>query len=148
MSAPWPYGPKKFTVPRGQASLIQLNVPQRGRLRAFRLLAGDTNNDGASFIVYNNQEAAALMVNTINGSVGSDSLLDNGTSPRSSQVIEGSLTDGEYSENSLWVAYCNNDGGPSNREGRLWMCLNVGAGLGPAGDSDFTISMTIEGPDF
>lgn len=146
MSAPWPYGPKKFTVPRGQASLIQLNVPQRGTLRAFRLLAADTNNDGASFIIYNNQEAAALMVNTVNGSAGSNSLLDDGSSPRSSQVIEGSLTDGEYSENALLVAYCNNDGGPSNREGRLWMCLNVAPGAG--GDADFTISMTIEGPDF
>lgn len=140
MSAPWPYGPKRFDVPVGGAALIQLNVPQRGTIRNFKLQA--PGGESGSFELFTNLEAATVRVGEVNGSSSS---MSSGLSPEAFKFYEGSLTSGVFSEHGIFVPYCNTDGGPSNRDGRLWMCLEVPAG---AGTIEYLIAMTIAGPDF
>ena len=57
MGTPWGYGPKEFTVEGGQPSVVQLNVPHRGRITAINLQQIVGDGDG-NFTIYDAKDAA------------------------------------------------------------------------------------------
>lgn len=142
MSIPWQYGPRRFSVPAGEPALIQLNVPIRGTLRAFKMYSPE--GVSGSFSIYNNEEAARLQIANETGSSGGS--LDTGVAPFAHEVLDGALEEGEFETREFDIPYINGDGeGPTSREGRLWMVFTPDGG---AGDIEYVISMTIEVPDF
>lgn len=142
MSLPWQYGPRRCNVPAAEASLIQLNVPMRGTLRALKIYSPD--GVSGTFEIFTNEEAARLNLAIETGS--SSGSLENGIAPFGYQLLDGSLTDGEYETRELDIPYINADGaGPTSREGRLWMVFTPAGGVGTI---EYVIAMTIETPDF
>lgn len=141
---PWQYGPRRFEVPYDEASLIQLNTPIRGVLRAFRMFSPDTIN--GSFEIYTNVDAARSRVSELAGSSGS---LASGISPSSYKLLEDQLVDGEFETRTLDIPYVNADGtGPTSREGRLWMVFTPPEGSGATVPIPYEIAMTIDTPVF
>lgn len=142
MSIPWQYGPRRCNVPAAEASLIQLNVPIRGTLRALKIYSPD--GVSGSFEIFTREDAARL--NLANATGSSSGSLASGVAPFAYQLFDGELTDGELETRDLDIPYINADGdGPTSREGRLWMVFTPDGGVG---EVEYVITMTIEIPDF
>lgn len=139
MGVPWPYGPKQFDVPGGEASLIQLNVPHRGMLRNFNLRV--EGGGGGTFEIYTSEAAAQRAVHNANAS--SDSAPGD-MPPESYVIFSGVLVGGIYVNQQMFIDYVNVDGTATNPEGRLWMRLQPDG----AGPLTAVLAMTIEGVNF
>ncbi len=135
MGVPWTYGPRQFTVPAGESSLVQLNVPYRGTIRSFSLAAPD--GGGGTFELYNAEEPARAAVAAGNGSSES---VGAAIPPANYVIYDGTLDDGISVDRELNIPYVNRDGTPSDGVSRLWLRLT------PDGSDDlvFVISLTIE----
>ena len=141
MGDPWAYGPKQFEVTGGTASLIQLNVPSRGKLRSFILRVSDAAATG-SYTIYASELSAQQATAIANEA------LDPGTldiSPESYRVLSGSLVAGVADSPALQISYSNRDGSPTNSVPRLWLVMHP---VGVAGEVTATVSMVIESVDF
>lgn len=139
MGMPWAYGPKKFDVPAGESSLVQLNVPHRGKLRSFNIRIADGTS--GSFEIYSSEAAAREAVANGNGSSASVAA----TIPAENYVIyDGTLTDGASVNHDMSIMYVNTDGTPTNVDARLWMRVTP-AGVGTL---SCVVALTVEGAEF
>jgi len=138
MASSWQYGPTVFDAPLGRASVLELHVPARGTIHAFRLLSA-TAIDG-TFTIYNAEAAAVDAMNEINGESSSVSSTVVGGLPEAYRVLTGTVTDGVCHDTNQYL-YANQDGTPAIPVGRLWLVLNIPTG---ALTAEVVIAMTIE----
>jgi len=137
MGTPWGYGPKEFTVPGGQQSIVQLRVPHRGEIKAINLKQIDGANAGV-FEIFDSHDVAEGVIASSSSSSGS--AIDS-TDPAVNSVT-GPLviTAGAYADNAVNKMYINRDGTSTNPVRRLWMRIDP---TGP-GQLTYSLSMTIE----
>lgn len=131
---PWTFGPVEFTAPGGEASLVELGVPPRGRIRNIRLfqVAGDAGNATVQLF---QSEAAARSILT-----GEASEPFGSPDPNVHSVF-GSKTavNGTLDETDKAYDYQNRDGSLTTAKRRLWLVITPTAG----GDRVYTLSMLI-----
>lgn len=131
---PWMLGPVEFTVPGGEASLVQLGVPPRGRIRNIRLFQTAGAAGDATVQLFQSEAAARSLL------TGWASEPFDGPDPNVHSVFGAkTATAGTLDETDKAYDYQNRDGSLTTAKRRLWLVITPASG----GDHTYTLSMLI-----
>lgn len=140
MTTTWMYGPVEFSVEASQDSIVVLNVPHRGTIKAINLQESGGGSAAGEIEIYASEMVmrqfgvASSSLSSMSVPAGMDASAYSVTGPL---VVAA----GKYQNMNTNFSYLNRDGTPTNGVRKLYMRINTDS-AGP-----FTLSMVIEPAD-